>query len=176
MDVEIHGARVGGALGGATLGAGVIAAEALARLRERRARIEAAALRVVLAIPRVLAPLTDTWRGDRDTSLGSEWSRMEEEVREDFITILTNARWPMRDAAKVRAAASERLARFTAAVDVYHQAGVPISVDVMLDVAGGGELVSAIAGRRSQMDVWEAADVHAHQERYKVMCEAKRRP
>ena len=65
-----------------------------------------------LLLPHVVLPISELWIRERpDTSYGSDWARRRDELNRLGLRIERNARWPMRNAAKIRAAAADTVAR-----------------------------------------------------------------
>lgn len=118
MDAQIHGALVGGALGGAVVLVGIALTEWLERVRSRRAAIGAAVRQVTLRLPYVTAPISELWRDDDrpiDGSRRDEWIREREAVDGWLREIELEARWPLRRAKEIRSAARDLQARLAAA-------------------------------------------------------------
>lgn len=91
---------------------GVVGTEWAIRIRDRRARVDEDATELQLLLPHVVLPISELWIRERpDTSYGSDWARRRDELNRLGLQIERNARWPMRNAAKIRAAAADTVAR-----------------------------------------------------------------
>ena len=115
---------VAAALTGVTVVVGVLLAELMARLRDRRASLEEDVRRLEMAVPYVVTGLAEL-SSPMDTSLGSVWQRNHEDVMNAVARIERAARWPIRRAKKIRAEARR-----------------------LLSQVGGAYLAASIDGRR----------------------------
>ena len=118
MSPEIHGALVGGAIGGVVVVTGVVLAEAAVRLRRRRQVIDADALEIAIVAPHVTSAV---WEGamqaDPEDPALAEWHEKNERVAYLAAEILTSARWPIRNAREIRRHVRRLAARLAAAYE-----------------------------------------------------------
>jgi hypothetical protein len=112
ISAEIHGAIVGGLLGGFGVLLGILGESWATRLHDRRVAVETAAAELVILLPHVVGPISVLWGTEEvDTSYGSEWARRRDDVQHLIFVIIQNARWPMRQRQAVHDAAEETAAR-----------------------------------------------------------------
>jgi hypothetical protein len=117
----MQGEVVSGLIGGAVVLLGVILAEALIRSRDRRRRLEQAALALTLQLPIHLVYLTADSPEPEGMKVGSAGWSAEQRVLELLIQVQTLCgRWGRRQR-RLRQAANDLAARHSAAVIRYYQ-------------------------------------------------------
>jgi hypothetical protein len=128
-------------------------AEWTGRVRHRREAVEKAALELPLVVPRVLAGMGNPAEGFRtvDTSVGSAWDAERQRALELCLTIRVMAIWPMRHAARIRAAADLQMTRLGALENDYLAHGKVLTRAELTDLADV-KLPAVVFGRSRPLD------------------------
>lgn len=132
MDADIHAAIVGGLIGGATLGVGVVLGEWLQRARDRRGQFEESLARLALALPHVTTPASAKWAGPRPPK--GEWVSGYMAVHDQMLRLLRLCRG-FRHARAARAALETLLVRSNVLLEEYFRNDRILSVEEMLEVS-----------------------------------------
>jgi hypothetical protein len=104
-------------------------------VRDRRADVEAAAAEWEVLSLQVLAPITESWSGDRpDMSAGSVWRTRVTRVMTLLMTILRQARWPMRRARRIRKVTGQALAGFVALTNAWETHQRPLTDEDIMEI------------------------------------------
>jgi hypothetical protein len=130
---------------------GVVGTEWAIRIRDRRARVDEDATELQLLRPHVVLPISELWIRERpDTSFGSDWARRRDELNRLGLRIERNARWPMRNAAKIRAAAADTVARVWAMTHDWNASQALVTASQHADLVNGQP--SRVAIKRARLD------------------------
>jgi hypothetical protein len=125
MDPQIHGAIVGGLIGGPIVGLSLAGEHWLSRLGAHRADVEATVTELDQLVRRV-AERVLTKRFDRkDIALTAAHNADIDRFHVLVVTIIRRARWPMRHAAEVRAEARRVNRAFANLIDHWHRGRRP---------------------------------------------------
>lgn len=106
-----------------------------------------------MLLPKVLVGIADPQEGYEsvDTSMGSEWDAQRERVLILHNTARVMARWPMRRAKKIRAAAEQSAAQFAAAELDFRLKDQRLRTTDLMDFLGA-DLHVAVFGARGDLD------------------------
>ena len=104
-----------------------------------------------LLLPHVVLPISELWIRERpDTSYGSDWARRRDELNRLGLRIERNARRPMRNAAKIRAAAADTVARVWAMTHDWNASQALVTASQHADLVN--RQPSRVAIKRARLD------------------------
>lgn len=114
MRPEIHGALVGGGLGGAVVLVGIVLSEWLTRLRGRRFRLEDVLSELGMLTAHVVAGVSEHRQSTGEPVPAPGWRDKAERCRYLCVEARRLPRWPMRRARQIRREAEDLAARLAA--------------------------------------------------------------
>jgi hypothetical protein len=143
MDPQIHGAIVGGVIGGGTLAVGVVASEWLQRARNRRAAFEADPLALARLLPHVTMPASALWNGPRPKAEDPTWFQNYSSAHDKLLLLYQQCRGFF-GAKAALAELRQLIAHFNVLLDAFIATGRVVAEDEIPDLRADKVLRAAI--------------------------------
>ncbi|MFZ2057019.1 MAG: hypothetical protein WAV54_06395 [Acidimicrobiales bacterium] len=153
VSVEIQAAIVGGVIAGVVVLGGIVLAEWLVRLRDRRDRIREAVKRLVMGLPIFMADASRSPAGDATFARGTEAWRQYQEVVIAMNEIDVAVRPPfLKGRREIRDANDDIMARTLAVFSLHHAGTSATMPDLYGMIDATARLSKAVLGDREPID------------------------